>query len=134
MKILNYILIIVSVCLPILICWKFTEVSQLPSWIWFPGTIIPLACLYLVAKKSEREGWEGLKDTGTAFYYGTWAVEVSILAGILAFCWKDYAMIVSLMKAAAGWSPEMTRRTMLSQRPTARRRMSSIDPCRIMQT
>ena len=99
MKVLNYILIVVSIVLPILVCWKFADITELPAWIWVPGTIIPMAALYLVAKKSEQPEWKGLKDTGTAFYYGTWAVEVSILAGVLAFFRTD--MVVPLMKAAA---------------------------------
>ncbi|MBR4228016.1 MAG: hypothetical protein IKR72_02830 [Bacteroidales bacterium] len=99
MKVLNYILIIISINLPILVCWKFSDVTELPAWIWVPGIIIPLVALYLVAKKSERPEWKGLQDTGTAFYYGTWAVEVSILAGVLAFFRTD--MVIPLMKAAA---------------------------------
>ncbi len=98
MKVLNYILIIVSIILPILICWKFADMTELPAWIWVPGTIFPLVALYLVAKKSEQPEWKGLKDTGTAFYYGAWAVEVSILAGVLAFFRTD--MVSPLMKSA----------------------------------
>lgn len=98
MKVLNYILIIVSIILPILICWKFADMTELPAWIWVPGTILPLVALYLVAKKSEQPEWKGLKDTGTAFYYGAWAVEVSILAGVLAFFRTD--MVIHLMKSA----------------------------------
>lgn len=84
-----YILGITLIVLPLLVCWKMADLSELPTWLLVPGTIIPMVAAYSAAKKSQRPEWKGLQDTGVALYYGTWAVEVSILAGILAFFGKD---------------------------------------------
>lgn len=105
MKIINFILIIFSIGLPILIYSHFVDGSEIRGiWyelIWVVFTIVPFMSLYIVVKKSEQPEWAGLKNTGVAFYYGIWAVELSILAGILSFANADFVLIISIMKSVA---------------------------------
>ncbi|MGM9788127.1 MAG: hypothetical protein ACI3ZF_04390 [Candidatus Cryptobacteroides sp.] len=105
MKVINFILIIFSIGLPILICSHFVDCSELRGF-WYElvcvvFTIVPFMSLYIVAKKSEQPEWAGLKNTGVAFYYGIWAVELSLLAGILSFAHADFILIISIMKSVA---------------------------------
>lgn len=105
MKVINFILIIFSIGLPILICSHFIDCSEIRGILFelvcVVFTIVPFMFLYIVAKKSELPEWAGLKNTGVAFYYGIWAVELSILAGILSFTSFDFVLIISIMKSVA---------------------------------